>query len=419
MALDQGTLLGFAAALGGGLLIGIERERRKGFGTQRAFAGVRTFTLASLLGAAVAYLGEPLLTFAGGLLVLTLSAMGQWRVRARDPGVTTELALFLTYLLGLIALHHPVVSAGGAIVVAGLLAARRALHNFSVEVLTETELRDGLLFAACALIVLPLLPQAPAAWLAGGSPRRLFALVVTFMGLQSAGHIALRTAGPRLGLSLSGLAAGFVSSTGTIASLGSRARSDKRLLAACVSGAFFSSIATVVLLAIVVAAVHPAALATLGPSLLAAIVTVLAAAGLSLWFQRGSAVSDHSAGRPFNLLQAVGFAAILAGVTAGMGYINTYYGRTGASVAAGIAGLFDVHSAAASALSLATQGTLDSHTVVVPVLIAFSTNTGSKVVSAFVAGGLRYGMEVAAGLLCVAAAAWAPVLWLHLSAPHG
>ena len=51
MALDQNLLLGVAAALGGGLLIGIERERRKGFGAQRSLAGVRTFTLAALLGA--------------------------------------------------------------------------------------------------------------------------------------------------------------------------------------------------------------------------------------------------------------------------------------------------------------------------------------------------------------------------------
>ncbi len=417
MAFDPGLLVGFAAALGGGLLIGIERERRKGFGTQRAFAGVRTFTLASLLGAAAGYLGQPLLTFAGGLLVLILSALEQWRVRTRDPGITTELALFLTYLLGLIALSKPAVSAGGAIIVAGLLASRRALHNFSVEILTEAELRDGLLFAACALIVLPLLPEAPVPWLGGGSPRRIFALVVTFMGLQSGGHIALRMAGPRLGLSLSGLVSGFISSTGTIASLGSRARADKRLLSACVSGAFFSTIATVMLLAIVVAAVHAPALPALLPSLLAALVTVLAAAGVSLWFQRGSTVPDPAAGRPFNLMQAVGFAAILAGVTAGMGVINTYYGTAGASVAAGIAGVFDVHAATASAVSLVAKGTLDPAGAVLPVLIAFSANTGSKLVAAFVSGGRRYGIEVAAGLLCIAAAAWAPFLWSHLSSP--
>ena len=49
--ITEGALLGLAAALGGGLLIGIERERRKGTGPHRALAGVRTFTLAALAGA--------------------------------------------------------------------------------------------------------------------------------------------------------------------------------------------------------------------------------------------------------------------------------------------------------------------------------------------------------------------------------
>ncbi|HEY9096852.1 MAG TPA: MgtC/SapB family protein, partial [Hydrogenophaga sp.] len=46
-----------AVALGCGLLIGIERERRKGDGPQRAFAGLRTFSLACVLGALAALTG--------------------------------------------------------------------------------------------------------------------------------------------------------------------------------------------------------------------------------------------------------------------------------------------------------------------------------------------------------------------------
>ena len=47
-----------ASALGCGLLMGIERERRKGSGPHRALAGVRSFTLASLSGAAAALSGS-------------------------------------------------------------------------------------------------------------------------------------------------------------------------------------------------------------------------------------------------------------------------------------------------------------------------------------------------------------------------
>jgi uncharacterized membrane protein (DUF4010 family) len=409
---DGNLLFGLAAALGGGLLIGIERERRKGFGQHRALAGVRTFTLASLTGATAGLLGAPLLEFAGGALVVVLAAIARWRERSRDPGITTELALFATYLIGLVAVWRPVLAGGGAVLIAGLLASRSALHRFSVELLTETELRDGLLFAALALIVLPLLPDASIAWL-GASPRRIFALVVTFMGLQAAGYVALRVAGPRLGLALSGLASGFVSSTGTIAALGTRARGDPRLLGACISGALFSCLATVVLLAIVVGAVYPPAFSLVGPSLGLALFAAVTAATLALWRQRGSSDSHPISGRPFNLLHALGFAAILVGVTAGMELVNARYGYIGAGVAAAVTGIFDVHASATSTLSLAASGVLPPSGLLVPILLAFSTNTCSKLVAAFTTGGVRYGIPVASGLLAIAIAVWAPLLWMQ------
>jgi len=43
-------LTGAAAALGIGMLIGLERERRKDQGETRACAGLRTFAITALLG---------------------------------------------------------------------------------------------------------------------------------------------------------------------------------------------------------------------------------------------------------------------------------------------------------------------------------------------------------------------------------
>ncbi len=412
MDVDQKALVGFAAALGSGLLIGIERERRKGFGANRALAGVRTFTLASLTGAAAGFIAAPLLTFTGGVLIATLGAISHWRSRSRDPGVTTEIALFITYLVGLIAISQPVIAGGTAVAIAALLTARRALHDFSVTLLSEGELRDGLLFAALALIVMPLLPETPIAWL-GAGPRRILALVVTFMGLQAAGYVALRIAGPRLGLAVAALASGFVSSTGTIAALGNRSRSDRKLLGACISGALFSCVATVVLLAIVVGAVYPRAFTIVGPSLLLALVAAAGAAGLGLWRQQASQGEHRISGRPFSLWTALGFTAILIAVTAGMGFINARYGGLGRGITAAITGVFDVHASATSTLALAASGTLEPPDVLLPILVAFSTNTGSKLVAAFATGGARYGFPVALGLGAIAIGAWAPVLWVH------
>jgi len=54
---DTSMLLGLCVALGTGLLIGAERERREGSGPTRGAAGIRTFAASALLGALGVLLG--------------------------------------------------------------------------------------------------------------------------------------------------------------------------------------------------------------------------------------------------------------------------------------------------------------------------------------------------------------------------
>jgi len=84
------------------------------------------------------------------------------------------------------------------------------------------------------------------------------------------------------------------------------------------------------------------------------------------------------------------------------------YGSGALYGATALAGLADVHSAAAAAISVLAQGQSDVATVSLAVLLAFLTNTLSKIVVAFVAGGLRYGWVVSLGLVGVGAAACLP-----------
>lgn len=411
MTIDDSTLLGLAAALGAGLLIGIERERRKGEGPRRAMAGSRTFALASLAGAIAQSMAQPWLVAIGAVLILTLAAIGYWRDRSDDPGITTELALFVTYLLGVTAIAQPALAAGAAVVVAGLLAARSYIHEFSVEVLSAAELRDALLFAGAALVVLPLLPDRSLTWMAGINPRQLWALVVLFMALQAMGYVALRVFGPRLGLAVSGLAAGFVSSTAAVAALGARARKEPELLLPCVSGAFFSTASTLVLLAIVALAVHGPALTMVAPSLLGGLAVVVAVALVSLRRTESTQSTETPEGRAFNLLHAVTFALLLSVLMTGIALVNAAYGDLGIGLGAAIAGIFDVHAAAASVFALASSEQVDDHGVLLPVLLAFTTNTFSKSVGAYIAGGNAYGWRVCSGFVVVLAAVWAPMLW--------
>jgi uncharacterized membrane protein (DUF4010 family) len=151
--------LNLAVALGIGLLIGAERERRKGEGPARAPAGIRTFSVVSLVGATSVMVGGALVLAVTVAGVATLTATAYVRSRDEDPGLTTEIALILTALLGGLSVQQPALAAGIAVALAVLLAARAPLHHFVRSVITEGEVRDALIFAGATSVVLPLLPN--------------------------------------------------------------------------------------------------------------------------------------------------------------------------------------------------------------------------------------------------------------------
>ena len=111
-------------ALGIGLLIGLERERRKGQGPEREAAGVRTFALVALVGGLAAEIGGAIvLAVCGGFIALAAVVAYATR-RNEDPGLTTQIALMTTFLLGALTWRNPALAAGLAVVVTVLLAAR-------------------------------------------------------------------------------------------------------------------------------------------------------------------------------------------------------------------------------------------------------------------------------------------------------
>ena len=212
-----------AVSLAIGLLIGLERERRKGEGSTRAAAGLRTFGLVGLLGGVAAQIGGGgFLVLAGAFVVLGALA-AYWLGDRKDPGLTGEVALVMTYVLGVLAQTRPAVAFEAGIVVAALLAFRAPLHRMVRDKITDQELLDALTFAIAAVVILPLLPDRPVDPLGLLNPFTLWRLAVVAMGLSFLGYVAQRLLGGRHGLLVAGLAAGFVSSTAAVAAMGARA----------------------------------------------------------------------------------------------------------------------------------------------------------------------------------------------------
>ncbi len=396
-----------ASALAIGLLIGAERERRKGEGPSRSPAGIRTFAIASLLGAVSMTLGTPWLLAACTLGMAALSAIAYLRSSEDDPGLTTEAALVLTVLLGALATVRPGLAAGVAVAVVVLLAARDRIHRFVRVALSEDELSDALVFAAGVFVILPLVPNRYLGPFNAINPHTIWVIVILMMSISAIGYIAVRLMGPRFGLPLAGLASGFVSSIATIGSMGARAVKEPTLSRPAVAGAVLSTIATVIELAIVLAATSRAALQALAIPLTASAV-VAVVYGLLFTFRtlRTEVPDQTQRGRPFSLRTALGFALAIAAMLLVSAALNSWYGERGVIAAAALAGFADAHSVAVSVASLVASGKLNPQDSVIPVLAGLTTNTFAKMAVAFVSGRRRFAMQVIPGLLLFLASAW-------------
>ena len=218
-----------------GALIGIERERRaKG----EIFAGVRTFMFVSLFGYLTAFLTkifESMVTVYIGLAsIVSFAILNHFLTykKIRRIGVTTEMAFIVAYLIGIFVFFDSFpyllpVSLG--IITTLILFSREAAHKFAKH-LTKKELRDALIFAIVAFIILPMLPNYPV------DPWGIFNLyliwlaMVLVLGLSFVAYIAMKILGAIKGLTLAGFFGGITSSTSITVAMAQKIKENEHLL---------------------------------------------------------------------------------------------------------------------------------------------------------------------------------------------
>jgi uncharacterized membrane protein (DUF4010 family) len=375
-----------AIALGIGLLIGTERERSKGSGPGRGAAGVRTFSLVTLLGAVAAAMGSVTLIAVLGAAVVLLAGASYLRTRQADPGLTTEVALILAFALGVLSISAAGLAAGLGVLVALLLASRTRLHDFVSNRLSDQENRAidpyGIL-----------------------NPQVIWRLTVLVLLLNAFGYLALRSLGVQRGLAIAGFFGGFVSSAATIGTYGARLKAHPALFRPAIAGAALSSIATVLELAAILAVANYALLQRLS---LAFVFMGLAAAVYGVIFvmlDGEDARHDSVApGRAFQPRYALLFALSVTALLLLSAFLADQFGPEGATAGIVVAGFADAHSASASVARLLANGMLDERAAIVALSLAVFANSLTKVVVAWVSGGWRYARALAPGIALMLAA---------------
>ena len=395
-------------ALGIGLLLGLERERHKGEGPSRGASGMRTFGLASFLGGITAVIANPFLIGAGAAIVAAAALVSYWRGDRTDPGITTEIALILSYALGVLAMGNPSLAGAAGVTATAVLAFRARLHSLARDALTQQEILDGLLLAVAAAVILPILPDRAVGPFGSINPARVWRLVVLVMAVGVAGHLGMRFLGTRFGIPFAGFASGFVSNTATIGSMGALARREPGLLGAAASGALLGSLASMIQLSLVLGAASAPVLYALRWPLVAAGVAVgVYALAISLHALRAAAPLQNPDVRAVDLTSALAFAAIVTAALVLVAALHRWLGERGVLLGAILGGAADVHAAAISTAALVARGELAAPPAAMPVLGALTANSLVKVGIAIAAGPRGYSIRVGLGLGLLIAAAWA------------
>jgi uncharacterized membrane protein (DUF4010 family) len=411
--LTSTLLFRFLTALAIGLLVGIERgwrERDAAPGSRTA--GVRTYSLSGLLGAVSAEITRVLASpWPLGLSLVAFVAVFAWfkmrEIEHDDEfSVTGVLAAFVVFSLGALAvIGEPTSAAAGGVATAGVLAARESLHGLLAR-LTWKELRSALLLLAMTVVVLPMLPDRTIDPWASINPREIWLFMILTAAVSYGGYIAVKLAGPSLGVLVGGLVGSVVSSTAVTITFARRANEtgSARLFA---GGALLGGAVSIFRVLLVVGVVAPQLVAGIaGPALAAA--AVFALGGFAAFLgQREQREGGLELGDPFDVAPLALFAGAYAAIALLNGWFSHHVGASALLLTSGISGLFDVDVAVLSAARLATTTAIG----VAPqaILLALAMNAISRAAVAVAAGPAQFSVvhvSVTFAATLVGFAAW-------------
>lgn len=401
MGAEFETFQRLTLALGIGFLIGLERGfrfREEAEGLRQA--GIRTFTLFGFLGGLSGLLGREagdavmvvMGLGAGGLIVA--GYLAGYR-RQEDAGMTTEVAAFVTFVLGALAVRGDMVlAAASAVVVVALLDMKTALHAF-LKRLESAELNALIKLLMISVVLLPILPNR--GYGPGGvlNPYELWWVVVLIAAASLGGYAAIRAAGTQAGTLAMGAMGGIASSTALTVSA-SRMAAMEPLLAPSLSGSIAAASAVMFVRTVIIAYVlSPAVGLTVLPAFFAAFLAAAVFAAMQTYegsqFEGGAKLHLSV---PSDIGLAMKFAAALAAFAVVLHYVRLFIGDAGVLGLAALSGLMDVDATTVTLARSAAQSTQMTSIAAYAILIATGVNMAVKAGISFVIGGMRLAQPV-------------------------
>ncbi len=402
---------GLLEALLIGLIIGAQREAHK----EGSQAGLRDFLLIALTGGICGFIGQTALTVAAlaGIVVF----LSVYYVRTnRHEGITTEMAAVATFAIAVLAgtpseAANSHLAVGAGIVIVIFLEAKRSLHKFVRETITETEFNDTIWFLAIIFIIYPLLPEGAFGPYHAFRPRQIWLFVILVSSISYVGYFLQRFLGPRRGLLLTSVMGGLASTTASTLAFAREVRDKPEAIDTYWSSTVVANAIQFPRIALILYVVNPE-LATSAAVVLSLMTAAGLAFGLVLYRRSGTAVHKQEAptGNPFRLAPALKFGAVFAAIMFLSEMAASEFGGQGLYLASAIGGTVDADAVTVSAASLEGTGAVSIGVATGVILLAMLMNGVLKTGLATYAAGMRFGWRVAVGFAAMfgvgAAALW-------------
>ncbi len=364
-----------AIALGVGLLVGMQRERKTS-----SIAGIRTFPLITILGSLSALLADAFngwVLAAGFLAVSTMLLVGdleQFGKGEINLGLTTEMAGLVMFGVGAALIKGytaPAIAVSGVVVV--LLHWKQPLQNF-VNKISESDFKAIIQLVLIGLVVLPVLPNQTYGWYNVLNPYKIWLMVVLISGISLIAYVAYKLLGARVGAILGGALGGFISSTATTVSFSrqTKTHSDAAPMASLVILIASTTVFGRILLEIGIVAPEflPSAAAPLG------IVMGLMAILCVICFLRvgGNSIDNPTHNNPAQLKVAIIFGGLYAVILLAVAAAKVHFGTGGMYLVAMLSGLTDMDAITLSTAELVKTGRVTTDTGWRVILLAALSN---------------------------------------------
>lgn len=366
------TLLRLFLALGVGLFVGLERERR---GKE---AGLRTFSFVALVGAVGGLLGEPyaLLSISFTGLLIYLLALENLRTGV-GVELTTSAALLVTCLVGVLAGQgHTFTPTVLGIITAALLTWKERLVGFSLG-LTESELRAAILLAILAFVVYPVLPNTTVDPWGLVNPRETWLTVILIAAIGFVNYVLLKLYGNR-GIEVGAFIGGLINSRVTVTDLARRVReTGGRLAPVGFRGMLLATAAMLVRNALLLLVLDRGAFVVAALPLTIMLLVPVGTLLVDQLHPTKLLVPDGPTPQmqsPFSLPSALKFGLIFLALQIAGGLAERGLGHVGFYAITIVGGLASSGSAVASAATLGENGTLTATVAGTGVVLASLTS---------------------------------------------